>query len=285
MLTNVNPIGYGAMQLPGPGVWGPPADRDTALAVLRRAVELGVNHIDTAQYYGPDVANDLIREALHPYPDDLRIVTKVGGDRGLDRSWIAAGAPAQLRAAVEANLSTLGLERLAVVNLRLGGEGTGMPDAGVPLEEQLGALEDLRAEGKLNGIGLSSTRLEHLERAAALIEIACVQNRYGVLDRTHEPELRWCAERGIPFVPFFPLGSAFGNWSALEDPLVLEIAERHQATPAQVVLAWLRQHAPRILLIPGTSSVAHLEENMASADLALEPTDIDALDAIVTMPA
>lgn len=261
MLSDVNRIGFGAMQLPGPGVWGPPKDRDTAIAVVRRAVATGVDHIDTAQFYGPDVANELIHAALHPYPDGLRIVTKVGWERGPDGSWNPAGEPGQLRAQVEDNLRTLHLERLAVVNMRLGSD--------IPLEEQLGALADMRAEGKLAAIGLSAARVEDLERAAALVDIACVQDHYGVLDREHEPELRWCVERGIPFVPFFPLGSAHNTSAVLEHPDVRAVAERHDATPAQVALAWLLQRAPNILLIPGTSSLAHLDENLAAGELDL----------------
>lgn len=259
MLFDVNRIGFGAMQLPGHGVWGAPKDRDTALAVLQRAVANGVDHIDTAQFYGPDVANELIHAALHPYPDDLCVVTKVGYDRGPDASWIPAGEPAQLRAAVDANLRTLHLERLAVVNLRLG--------ADVPLEEQLGTLTDLRTEGKLAAIGLSAATVDQLERAAALVDIACVQNRYGVLDREHDPELRWCADGGIPFVPFFPLAS-------VHDARVRAVAERHDASPAQVALAWLLRRAPNILLIPGTSSLAHLEENLAAGELRLDPDEL-----------
>jgi aryl-alcohol dehydrogenase-like predicted oxidoreductase len=279
MLSNVNRIGFGAMQLPGPGVWGPPADREAALAVLRRAVELGVDHVDTAQYYGPDVANELIRTALHPYPADLTIVTKVGARRDDKGAWVPAGRPEQLREGVEDNLRALGLERMAAVNLRLD-DGSGALDEGIPLEEQLGALSDLREEGKLAAIGLSSATVEQLEQAAALVDVACVQNRYGLLDRAHEPELRWCAERGIPFVPFFPLGSAFGLSPVREHPVVLDVAGRLEATAAQVVLAWLLQHDERILLIPGTSSLAHLEENVAAGELELAAEDVAVLDGL-----
>ena len=278
MLSNVHRIGFGAMQLPGPGVWGPPADRDEALAVLRRAVELGVDHIDTAQFYGPDVANELIHEALHPYPDDLRIVTKVGATRGGDRSWIPAVRPEQLRPQVEDNLRSLEVERLAAVNLRL--PDPGMDGADVPLDEQLGVLADLRREGKFDGIGLSNASVEQLERAAGLVDLACVQNSYGLLDRDGDPELRWCSARGIPFVPFFPLGSAFGLTRPTEHATVRAVAARHEATRAQVVLAWLLRRDPVILLIPGTSKVAHLEENVAARELELTVDDVAELDAI-----
>ena len=277
----VNRMGFGAMQLPGPGVWGPPRDHAEAVAVLRRAVDLGVDHIDTAQYYGPDVANDLIREALAPYPEGLRIVTKVGGRRGQDASWLPAISPAELRAGVEDNLRSLGLERLDAVNLRLIEEGD------VPFEESLGTLVDLRDEGKLELIGLSNVGVEHLEAALALTEIACVQNHYNVLEREGEAVLEACARHGVAFVPFFPLGSAFtgGPAKLASHPVLSEIAARHDATPAQVALAWLLHAGDHVLLIPGTSSVTHLEENMAAADLELTPSDLAALTSPGTVPA
>ncbi len=283
-MTNLGPftvkrVGFGAMQLPGPGVFGPPRDPDAARAVLRRAVELGVDHIDTAQYYGPDVANDLIHETLFPYPDELVIVTKVGGRRDETGAWLPAQRPEELRAGVEDNLRSLGLERMAVVNLRLMDAGVA---AEVPLAEQLGMLEELRGEGKLEGIGLSNAGAEALLLALSMADIACVQNGYSVLDRSHEDVLELCAERDIAFVPFFPLGSAFtgGPTTLAEDPAVAGVASKHDATPSQVGLAWLLHHDEHILLIPGTSSVAHLEENLAAADLQLDPEDLDALDGV-----
>ena len=236
----VHRIGFGAMQLPGPCVFGPPRDRDAALAVLRRAVELGVNHIDTAQYYGPDIANELIREALHPYPDDLVLVSKVGGAREEDGAWIPAQRPEQLREGVEENLRSLALERVDVVNLRLMGdeEGEGAPE--VPLEDQLAMMVELREEGKIGGIGLSNVTLEQVRAGLAQTEIACVQNHMSLLYRDGEPLLELCREAGIAFVPFFPLGSAF-SWipNVTEQPAVLQVAARIGATPAQVGLAWL----------------------------------------------
>jgi aryl-alcohol dehydrogenase-like predicted oxidoreductase len=271
----VRRVGFGAMQLPGPGVYGPPRDRDEALAVLRRAREAGVDHIDTASYYGPDVANELIHEALHPYPEDLRIVSKVGGRRDESKAWIAAISPADIRSQVEADLRVLGAERLTMVNLRLI-----EPDARV-FEAGLATLGELREEGKIELIGLSNVSLAELERGLELADIASVQNQYGLLDRKHEDLLRACAERGLAFVPFFPLGSAFGAAPRpTEDPTVREIAARLGATPAQVALAWLLHHAPNILLIPGTSSLAHLEENIAAGDVELGEDDLRALDGL-----
>ena len=268
------------MQLTGPRAFGPPADRDEAVAVLRHAVARGVDHIDTAQYYGPDVANEILREALDPYPDGLRIDTKVGARRGPDGEWLPAAHPAELREQVEANLRCLGLDRLSLVNLRVGGEG--MPESDVPMEESLGALADLRAEGKIERLGLSAVTVEQLEAAAALTPIASVSNRYGVLDRTHQPVLDATVERGIAFVPFFPLGSAFtGGPAALAaDPEVAEVASRRGITPSQVALAWLLHRDERILLIPGTSSVAHLEENLAVGDVSLDAEDLERLEEV-----
>jgi pyridoxine 4-dehydrogenase len=272
-ITNVNRIGYGAMQLPGPGVWGPPTDRAAALAVLRHAVELGVDHIDTAQFYGPDVANDLIREALHPYPEDLLIATKVGARRGEDRSWLPAPRPEELRDQVHANLRSLGLERLGLVNLRLG-DGEGMAESGVPLAESLGALVDLQSEGLIDEIGLSNVNVEQLEAARALTGIAAVQNLYNLADRRSADVLAATAEAGIAFVPFFPLGAAWATDDVLGRRDVQALAARHDATTAQVALAWLLAAGPHVRLIPGTTSVAHLEENLAAGDLELTPEDV-----------
>ncbi len=282
-MSNLGPftverIGFGAMQLPGPGVFGPPRDPDAARAVLRRAIELGVDHIDTSQYYGPDVANDLIREALFPYPEDLRIVTKVGGRRDEKGAWLPAQRPEELRSGVEENLRSLKLEHLALVNLRLIGGG----EAEVPLEEQLGTLEDLRGEGKLALIGLSNVTVETVHESLAQADIACVQNGYSILDRSHEDVLELCIEHDLAFVPFFPLGSAFtGGPAALAaDPAVAAVAARRGATPSQVALAWLLARDEHILLIPGTSSVVHLEENHAAADLVLDREDLEALEQV-----
>jgi aryl-alcohol dehydrogenase-like predicted oxidoreductase len=280
-------MGYGAMQLPGPGVWGPPRDRDTALAVLRRAfVELGVNHIDTAQYYGPDVANELIHAALHPYPDDLVLVSKVGAERTGDGAWVAAQRPEQLRAGVEDNLRSLGVEQVDVVNLRLigAGEGHGADDQRVDLDSQLAEMVSLREEGKIGGVGVSNVTADQLRRALPS-GVACVQNPYSVLDRSGEPVLELCRQHGVAWVPFFPLGSAFPGVSKVtENPAVLDAAAALGATPAQVGLAWLLAHDPHTLLIPGTSSLDHLDENMATADVHLDADMMTTLDGLAASP-
>jgi pyridoxine 4-dehydrogenase len=278
---DVNRIGFGAMQLAGPGVFGPPRDRAAALAVLRRAVALGVDHIDTSQYYGPDVVNELIREALHPYPAGLRLVTKVGARRDDKGVWLPALRPEELRAGVEDNLRTLGVEQMTLVNLRLLDGEPGDP-ATPPLAEMLGALEDLRGEGKLAHIGVSNVSPVQLEEALELVPVAAVQNQYSLLDRSNEDMLEVCRERGLAFVPFFPLGSAFtgGPRRLAEDPAIARIAHRHGATTSQVALAWLLHRDERILLIPGTSSVAHLEENLAAIDLELDADDMAALEDV-----
>jgi pyridoxine 4-dehydrogenase len=278
---DVRRIGFGAMQLAGRGVFGPPRDRDAALAVLRRAVELGVDHIDTRQYYRPHVVNELIREALHPYPEGLRLVTKVGARRDDRGAWLPALQPAQLRAGVEDNLRTLGVDRLTLVNLRLLDDEPGVGDV-PPLAEMLGALEDLRREGKLEYIGLSNGSARHLEEALDLVPVAGVQNRYSVVDRESDDVLEACRERDLAFVPFFPLGSAFtgGPRRLAEDPAIARIANRHRATPAQIALAWLLHRDERILLIPGTTSIAHLEENLAAGDIPLDADDLAALEEV-----
>ena len=269
-------IGYGAMQLPGPGVLGPPRDRAAALALLRRAVELGVNHIDTAQYYGPDVANELIHAALHPYPEDLVLVTKVGAERDRQGHWISAQRPHELRAGVEANLRSLEVERIDVVNLRLAGDGA----PGVDLDSQLAEMIALRAEGKIGGIGISSVSFGQL-RQALPAGIACVQNAYNLLDRADEPLLELCSENDIAWVPYFPLGSAFaGAAKVTEHPAVLAAAAAQGATPAQVCLAWLLGHDPHILLISGTTSLKHLNENVATADVRLDADTTAQLDRL-----
>jgi aryl-alcohol dehydrogenase-like predicted oxidoreductase len=275
----VSRIGFGAMQLAGPGVFGPPRDRGAAKAVLRRAVELGVDHIDTSQYYGPDVVNDLIRETLHPYPDGLRLVTKVGARRDEQGGWLPAQRPEELRAGVEDNLRALDVERMDLVNLRLL-DGERSPD--VPLAEQLGELERLRGEGKLELIGVSNATHEQALRALELADVAGVQNAYSLLERGSEDVLALCRERDIAFVPFFPLGSAFTGGPArlAADPVVSRVAQKHGATPSQVARAWLLALDERILLIPGTSSVAHLEENLAAAGVELDGDDLDALAGV-----
>jgi pyridoxine 4-dehydrogenase len=268
----VHRMGFGAMQLPGPGVFGPPKDRKTALAVLRRAVEAGVNHIDTAQFYGPDVANQLLREALHPYPDDLVIVSKVGARRDGQGQWLAAQFPDELRAGVESNLATLDLDQIPVVNLRR------HPASEALLTEQVEAMDELRNEGLIGAIGLSNVDLEEYRTARSLVDVACVQNPYNLADTTDEDVFEACRSDGVPYVPFFPLGSAFNP----ENPVlgaesVKATAARLGATPAQVALAWLLRRAPNVLLIPGTSSLDHLEENLAAADLVLDEEAVAAL--------
>ena len=264
---SVSRLGFGAMQLPGPGVFGPPRDRDEALAVLRRAVGLGVDHIDTAQFYGPDVANELIRAALHPYPDDLALVSKVGARRDESGGWLAADEPGQLRQAIEDNLRSLGVEQLAVVNLRL-------TDGAAPdqrFDDQLAAMVQAREDGLIGGVGLSNVTLDHLLRALGSTPVACVQNPLSVADRASMPVLEECGSRGIAFVPFFPLGSAFGRSNpVLGNEQVQAIAGRLGRTPAQIALAWVLALGPHVLLIPGTSSVRHLEENLAVADITLD---------------
>lgn len=275
----VRRMGFGAMQLAGPGVFGPPRDRDAAQAVLRRAIALGVDHIDTSQYYGPDVVNDLIRETLHPYPPDLRLVTKVGARRDDGGRWLPAQHPEELRAAVHDNLRALRLERMDLVNLRRLDHGGG---ATVPMADQLGALEELRGEGKIELIGVSNVSLTQVEAALEVTDVACVQNAYSLLDRTAEDLVELCASHGLAFVPFFPLGSAFtGGPSRLaDDPAVSRVAAKHDALPSQVALSWLLHRGDHVLLIPGTSSVTHLEENLAAADLTLDGDDLSALDGV-----
>ncbi len=275
-------MGFGAMQLPGPRVWGPPRDRDTALAVLRRAVELGVNHIDTAQYYGPDVANELIHSALAPYPEDLVLVSKVGAERDAQGSWIPAQRPEQLRAGVEANLRSLAVEQVDVVNLRLHESEDATVPAGqaVDLDSQLAEMVSLRDEGKIGGIGMSNVTAEQLGRALPS-GIVCVQNPYSVLDRSGEPVLELCRQHDLAWVPFFPLGSAFpGMAKVTEHPAVLAAATAAAATPAQVGLAWLLAHDPGTLLIPGTSNLDHLAENMATAEVHLDADTVAVLDGL-----
>jgi len=277
-------IGFGAMQLPGPHVWGPPPDRDMALAVLRRAVELGVNHIDTAHYYGARVSNELIHAALHPYPEDLVLVSKVGAERDDQGGWIPAQRPEQLRAGVEANLQSLGVEQVDVVNLRFLDDGQAPPDQRVDMESQLAEMASLRDEGKIRGIGVSNVTIDQLRRALP-IGIACVQNAYSLLDRSGEPLLDLCREHDLAWVPYFPLGSAFpGVAKVTEHPAVVAAAAALCATPAQVGLAWLLAHDPHILVIPGTSSLAHLAENIAAASVHLDPRTMNVLSGLAVPP-
>jgi aryl-alcohol dehydrogenase-like predicted oxidoreductase len=275
----VRRVGFGAMQLPGPGVMGPPRDRDEAVGVLRRAVELGVNHIDTAQYYGPDVANDLIREALHPYPDDLVLVSKVGAVRDERGGWPPAQRPDQLRQGVEDNLRSLRVEQLGAVNLRLL-TAAELPDGvePVPLEDQLAEMVKLREEGKIAGVGISNATADQVGTAVELAGIACVQNPFSLVDQHDAPVLDRCTAAGIAYVPFFPLGSAFpGLPKVPDDPAVQRVADRVGATAAQVGLAWLLARADNVLLIPGTSRLAHLEENLRVGDLRLSESDLQEL--------
>ena len=270
------------MQLPGPGVFGPPRDHDQAIAVLRRAVELGVDHIDTAQFYGPDVANELIREALAPYPDDLALVSKVGARRDDNGGWLPAHEPDDLRRDIEINLAALGVDQLAAVNLRVM-DPEAEPDQPARVnrelfDRQLAAMIDARDQGLIAGVGLSNISLEHLQIALEATEIVCVQNAYNLVDRTSQPMLDACAEAGIAFVPYFPLGSGFAaDNPVLGNPVVRRTAERLGHTPAQIALAWTLAVSPNVLLIGGTSSVGHLEENMAVAHVELDEDTVDEL--------
>ena len=267
------------MQLAGPGAFGPPRDPEAGRAVLRRAIELGVDHIDTSQYYGPDVVNDLIREALYPYPAGLKLVTKVGWRRDEAGGIFPAQRPGELREAVEANLRSLRVERLNLVNLRTVGVGH---DNAVSLEEQLLALEEMRTEGKLDLIGLSNADEAQVQLALELVDVAGVQNGYSILDRQDEGMVEFARQREIAYVPFFPLGSAFrgGPAQLAAEAEIVEVADKHGATPAQVALAWLLARYDRMLLIPGTSSLAHLEENVAAIELELDVDDLVALDRV-----
>ena len=257
----ISRMAFGTMQLPGPGVWGPPHDPEEARRVLRRAVELGVNYLDTSAYYGPLVSDALIVEALYPYPAGLVIGTKVGAWRGLDKSWFPQLRPEQLKIAVEDNLDRLRLKQLALVHLRyLGGSD-------VPFEDSLGAMIELQQEGKIRHIGLSSVTLEQIATARKSVPIASVQNLYNLGDRRDQDILEYCSRENIPFMPFFPL--AMGKLGSDVGPLA-EISRRHRATPAQIALAWLLARSPQMVLIPGTSSVAHLEENIASSSVRLD---------------
>jgi pyridoxine 4-dehydrogenase len=260
---------YGAMQLAGPGVWGPPRDVDAALAVLREAVALGINHIDTSDYYGPHVTNQLIRRALAPYPDDLVIVTKIGGRRGADGSWLPAFSPEALTTAVHDNLRNLGQDTLQMVNLRLFGPGQA-------IEEPLVTLVDLQRQGLIRHIGLSNVTRAQIMRGASVAKIVCVQNLYNLAHRDDDGLIDELADKGIAYVPFLPLSGLTPRQSSA----LSKAAVKLEATPAQVALAWLLRRSPNILLIPGTSSVAHLRENVRAATVALPEEVFAALQAI-----
>ena len=273
----LNRMGYGAMQLAGPGVWGPPRDVDGAIAVLREAVAAGVNHIDTSDFYGPQVTNQIIKQALHPYQDDLVIVTKVGARRGEDKSWLHALSRQELIDAVHDNLRNLGLDKLDIANLRVGGV-MGPTDGSI--EEPLTVLADLKGQGLIRHIGLSNVSPEQLAEAQRITEIVCVQNLYNVAHRDDDDFINDLAGQGIAYVPFFPLG----GFSPLQSSKLEAAGASLQVTPMQVALAWLLQRSPNILLIPGTSSVVHLRENLKAAMLQLPPEIIDNLDSIGTGP-
>ena len=272
----VNRVGYGAMQLAGPGVFGPPKDPDAAVAVLRAAVEAGVNHIDTADFYGPHVTNQIIRQALHPYPQDLVIVTKLGTRRGADKSWQPAKSPADLTAAVHDNLRNLGLDALDVANYRAMGMGAGHGPGEGSIAEQVSALADLQRQGLIRHVGLSNVTAAQVAEAQAITPVVCVQNQYNLAHREDDALVDSLAEQGIAYVPFFPLG----GFNPLQSATLSEVAGRLGATTMQVALAWLLQRSPNILLIPGTSSVAHLRENLAAGQLTLAPEVVAELDGI-----
>ncbi|WP_247548461.1 aldo/keto reductase family oxidoreductase [Ralstonia pseudosolanacearum] len=270
---NVKRLGYGAMQLAGPGVFGPPKDRTAAVAVLRTAVESGVNHIDTSDFYGPHITNQIIREALHPYRDDLVVVTKVGAKRGADGSWLPAQSPSELTQAVHDNLRNLGLDVLEVVNWRsMAMHG---PEEG-PLEEQLTALAELQQQGLIRHIGLSNVTRRQIEDGRRICAIACVQNMYNLAHREDDALVQQLARESTAYVPFFPLG----GFTPLQSGTLSEVAAQLGATPMQVALAWLLQRSPNLLLIPGTSSVEHLRQNLAAAELQLPPDAVTRLDTI-----
>ena len=270
----VNRMGYGAMQLAGPGVFGPPRDRDAALAVLREAVANGVNHIDTSDFYGPHVTNQLIREALHPYPDQLVIVTKVGATRGADASWNPAQSPAELTAGVHDNLRNLGVDALDVVNLRVMGDVHAPAEGSI--EAQFTALAELQQRGLIRHLGLSNVTATQVAEARAIAGVVCVQNHYNLAHRADDALIDELGRHGIAYVPFFPLG----GFTPLQSDTLSDVARRLGDTPMQVALAWLLARAPNILLIPGTSSPTHLGENLAAASIRL---DKDALAELATI--
>jgi pyridoxine 4-dehydrogenase len=270
----INRMGYGAMQLAGRGVFGPPKDRDAAVAVLREAVAAGVNHIDTSDFYGPHVTNQIIREALHPYRDDLLIVTKVGARRGEEGSWLPAQEPGELERGIHDNLRNLGLEQIEVVNLRIMGNVHAPAEGSI--EKQVTALAELQRKGLIRHIGLSNATSAQVSEAQRITDIVCVQNLYNLVQRGDEALVNELAGKGIAYVPFFPLG----GFTPIQSSALSDIAGKLDATPMQVALAWLLHRSPNILLIPGTSSVTHLRENMRAAELVLPPSVLAELDAL-----
>jgi pyridoxine 4-dehydrogenase len=272
--VTVTRLGYGAMQLAGPHVFGPPADRAAAVAVLREAVDLGITHIDTADFYGPQVTNQIIREALHPYADELHIATKVGAERDAEGGWPRARAPEQLRDQVHHNLRNLGLEALDVVNLRVGGFDS--PEVG-SIAEPFATLAGMQREGLIRHLGLSTVSAEQVAEAQAIAPVVCVQNFYNIANRQDDPLIDALADQGIAYVPYFPLG----GFTPLQSDTLETVAAGLEATPMAVALAWLLQRSPNVLLIPGTSSVAHLRENVAGAALPIPEGELAKLDQIV----
>jgi aryl-alcohol dehydrogenase-like predicted oxidoreductase len=270
----VKRIGYGAMQLAGPGVFGPPRDRAQAIAVLREAIASGVDHIDTSDYYGPHVVNEIIREALSPYPDDLVLVTKLGARRGDDASWLAWNKPDELAQGLRDNLRNLGLEAMEVVNLRIMGAVHAPSEESIA--DQVEAMAELQRQGLVKHVGLSNVTRKQVEEAQTITPIVCVQNHYNLVHRDDDELINWLAGQGIAYTPFFPLG----GFSPLQSEELERIAEELGATPMQVALAWLLQRSPNILLIPGTSSLGHLRDNLAAAELDLSPTVVERLNAI-----
>ena len=266
-------VGYGAMQLAGPGVFGPPADRDGAIAVLRRAVELGVDHIDTSDYYGPHVTNEIIREALHPYPADLTIVTKIGARRTPDGAWPEALSPGEIRQALHDNLDHLGVDAIDVVNLR-------MPGFSEPVQRSLAepfeTLAELQQQGLIKHLGVSNVTPQMLAEAQAIAPVVCVQNHYNVVHRQDDPLVDALAREGIAYVPYFPLG----GFSPLQSAALETVARRLETTPMEIALAWLLARSPNILVIPGTKSIEHLEQNLESAARVLGPVELEELDRI-----
>ena len=270
----INRMGYGAMQLAGPGVFGPPKDRDAAIAVLRAAVEAGVDHIDTSDFYGPHVTNQIIRQALHPYPEKLVIVTKLGAVRGADASWLPASEPAELARGLEDNLRNLDVDAMEVVNLRVMGKVHGPSEGSIA--RQVEALAELQRRGLVKHIGLSNVTATQVAEAQSIVPIVCVQNLYNLVHREDDALVDVLAGQGIAYVPFFPLG----GFTPIQSSTLSEIAQGLGATPMQVALAWLLHRSPNILLIPGTSSLGHLQENLAAAELILPEPVLAALDAI-----
>ncbi|WEK07812.1 MAG: aldo/keto reductase family oxidoreductase [Candidatus Pseudomonas colombiensis] len=270
----VNRMGYGAMQLAGPNAFGPPKDPKAAIAVLREALEAGVNHIDTSDFYGPHVTNQVIRQALHPYPDNLVIVTKVGAQRGADGAWNPAQSPAELTRAVHDNLRNLGVEVLDVVNLRAMGDQV-FPTEG-SIEEAFSTLAQLQSQGLIRHLGVSNVTPSQIQQAQGIADIVCVQNHYNLSHRNDERLIAELGRQGIAYVPFFPLG----GFTPLQSQTLSSVATRVGASPLRVALAWLLQRAPNILLIPGTSSVAHLRENLCASELVLAPELLDELETL-----